>query len=163
MEQIGRIVTDLQRRSEPQNSGLQLQTQADEPRGLSVFAAFPPAQDTDIKQWTAKMAAAFPNVRTEFWAVAVSYIRRDGLSRERLQYIADTLCRGWKYPTLQIADILSVDKQIKIWSYGEFVKEFKTDRVSGYCILADKGRDDRIQFALTAEAERAGLKIMRSF
>lgn len=109
------------------------------------------------------MQAAFPQVKPEFWAMLAKVIRKDGISQARLAYIAETLFRTWKYPTLQIADVLNIDKAVKIWGYSEFVKTFYTDRVEGYCILKEKGRDGRIQFALTEQAKCAGLEILREF
>lgn len=109
------------------------------------------------------MQAAFPQVKPEFWAMVGKIIRKDGISQARLAYIAETLCREWKYPTMQIADILNIDRAVKIWGYREFVQQFYTDRVEGYCILKTKGRDGLIQFANTQEAKLAGLEILREF
>lgn len=131
--------------------------------GVSVYSGMPPASDTYIQQWAATMAAAFPRVEPEFWAVCTKIIRRDGLSEQRLRYIAEMFCREWKYPTMQIADILSKDKKVKIWTYREFYKEFRSTMVDGYCIIEERASDGTIQFCATADAERAGLKIMQKF
>ena len=105
------------------------------------------------------MAACFPQMGIDFWTIAGKMVSKDGLSLQRLLYIQDTLLRTHKYPTLTMADILNCDKYVKIWSFGEFYNQFGTTRKAGYCILEDKGRDGRIQFAVTDDAEKAGLPI----
>jgi hypothetical protein len=153
----------LQKQQEQQPLASLSQMQNSQTYNLSVWRQEPPATPEYIQQWMATLGAAFPNTRPEFWAIVGKMVRKDGLSRKRLAYIGETLCRTWKYPTLQVADILSIDKTIKIWHYYEFVKEFKTTNVSGYCILKQRASDGRIQFCVTADAETAGLEIQQKF
>lgn len=127
--------------------------------GVSVFARYEPATPQRVAEWVATMAACFPQMGIDFWTIAGKMVSKDGLSLQRLLYIQDTLLRTHKYPTLTMADILNCDKYVKIWSYGEFYNQFGTTRKAGYCILEDKGRDGRIQFAVTEDAEKAGLPI----
>ena len=159
MENIVQIA-QLQTQSRQLNSVSHLQTR-NEQQGISLFAGEQPASNEYLQQWAASLAAAFPNCKPEFWAMVVRVVRKDGLGVGRLNYIFETLCRGWKYPTLQIADVLDIDRQVKIYSYNEFVREFRTDYVAGFSILEEPGRDGRIQFARTADAKQAGLKIKR--
>lgn len=158
-QQIQKSPMQLERR----RSELPSPMQANKEKGLSVFAGLPAASDMYLQQWAATLAAAFPKIEPEFWAVCVKLIRRDGLSEQRLRYIAEKLCREWRYPTMQIADILDVDKKFKVWSYREFYKEFRTTEVEGYCIIEERASDGTIQFCATVDAERAGIKIMRKF
>lgn len=128
---------------------------------VSVFRSLPPATDNYIAQWAATLSAAFPAQKPEFWTIVCKIVRKDGLSKHRLAYIAETLCRTWHYPTLQIADIISIDQTIKIWSYDEFYRHFKTTAVAGYCIIKERDASGRIQFCAIGDAEKAGIEILR--
>ena len=154
----------LQPMQQPQHD-LELRSQmpSSQQNTLSIWRNEPPATPEYLQTWTATLSAAFPNTRPEFWAIVGKMVYKDGLSQKRLAYIAERLCREWRYPTLQIADILSIDKSIKIWQYSEFINKFKTTRVSGYCILKERARDGRIQFCITEDAKAAGLEIQEEF
>ena len=128
-------------------------------QGVSIFAKYQPATPERIAEWMATMTACFPQMGREFWIIAGKMVRKDGLSMQRLNYIQDTLLRTHRYPTLTMADVLNCDRYCKIWSYSEFVREFHSTRAEGYCILKERGRDGKIQFAPTQEAEMAGLEI----
>ena len=128
--------------------------------GVSIFARYTPATPQRVAEWVATMAACFPQMGIEFWTIAGKMVSKDGLSLQRLLYIQDTLLRTHKYPTLTMADILSCDKYCKIWSFDEFYRAFNTTRKEGYCILAQPGRDGKIQFAPTEEAKKAGFEII---
>lgn len=130
---------------------------------LSLFAGEPPADAEYIQQWVATLAAAFPDAKSEFWVIVAKIVRKDQLSRNRLSYIAEKLCREWRYPTLQIADILAIDRQVEIIPYREFYKRFGTTAVQGYCILEEKDESGSIQYCVTADAERAGLRIYKKY
>ena len=161
--EIANITQVLQKQPVQPNSESLSLMQKPQTNSLSIWRNEPPADPEYIKTWMATLGAAFPQCRPEFWAIVGKMVRKDGLSQKRLAHIADTLCREWKYPTMQIADILQIDKQVKIWHYSEFVKEFRTTAVSGYCILKERASDGRIQFAVTSDAEAAGIEIQQKF
>ena len=128
---------------------------------ISVFASEQPAEPQYIQQWVAVMAAAFPQMRAEFWTICSKMVRKEKLSQKRLAYIGDTMCKEWHYPTMTIADIFNIDKMVRIWQYSDFLAHFRTDYVAGYCILKERARDGRIQFCVTEDAKAIGLEIER--
>ena len=128
---------------------------------MSVFALQPPAKPQEVVDFVAKLSACFQQMPVGFWQVVSEEITSQQFSRERLAHVLRFLMTNHMYPTLTMADILSPDKTVKIYSYNEFYRAFGTTEREGYCILAQKGRDGCIQYADTQLAKLAGLEIMR--
>lgn len=110
-----------------------------------------------------ELSLLFPSMPKEFWGIAGKKTLQKGFSQQRLQYIIDFLAENHHYPTLTLADILSVDKVCKIYSYDEFYKTLGTTEVKGYCILKQRGADGHIRFANTNQAKLLNLQIEREF
>ena len=128
---------------------------------VSLFAGQPAAPIDKHEEVSTQLSILFPQMKSEFWGMLAKMTLRAGLSEQRLDYIVDYLSTHHNYPTLTMADVLGVDKHIKIWSYNAFYKEFGTTEKAGYCILKERGNDGCIQYANTAIARHIGLEIMR--
>jgi hypothetical protein len=97
----------------------------------------------------------------EFFGMAAKIAVSKGLSLRRIEYIVEQLMLNYHYPTITIADIFSIDKFVKTYTYGEFYRTFGATEKEGYCILEKRGIDGGILYAETELAKQARLKIKR--
>lgn len=63
----------------------------------------------------------------EFFALLTKYILKNQFTKERLRDAVDYVIENFKYKELNIADIISFDSKVKLFSYKEV------------CIMIDKG------------------------
>ena len=57
----------------------------------------------------------------EFWGIAAKQARAKGFSKARIDYIVDRLMTSHSYPTITLADIFAIDKEIHFVNYDEYM------------------------------------------
>jgi hypothetical protein len=72
-----------------------------------------------IAKETAKMQVAFPKLDTLFFTVLTERIIKNNFTEKRLNDAVGYLMDNFKYQTPTIADIISFDKKVKIYSHNE--------------------------------------------
>jgi hypothetical protein len=86
-----------------------------------------PATDTEISECVTALTASYPTMKAEFFGVLASRLKAECWPAKRIQDAITHVIDTCKYPTFTIADIMSFDRPMKLYTYG------------GYCWLIDKG------------------------
>lgn len=85
------------------------------------------ASPSEIKNAVAMLSAAFPMDNKEeqarFYALLTSRIAANNFTSKRLADAIGNLIDNHPYKTIKIADVISYDKKIKLYSYNEYCRE----------------------------------------
>lgn len=87
-----------------------------------------PATKAEIAKETASLMAAYPKQTDAFMAVLMQQIVDDRWPIERVQDAVKSILRKATYPTFTIAEFMSYDKPMKLYTHA------------GYCWLINNGR-----------------------
>lgn len=55
----------------------------------------------------------------EFWKLLAKQLKKLAWSKERIEYAVDRMVRNHEYLTFTIADVVSKDKQFKVFTYEQ--------------------------------------------
>lgn len=77
------------------------------------------AEKSDIKSEVMKLVAAFPNIKTDFIIVLTDRIIENGFTKERVHDAISKVIDTNPYQRPSIADIISFDRKIKVYTYSE--------------------------------------------
>jgi len=67
-----------------------------------------------------RIKAAFPSLPPEFFKIFGERIKDKGFTNERLKEAVNNVIDNCQYPTPTLANFLSFDKRIKVYSYNEY-------------------------------------------
>jgi len=112
---------------------------------VSVFRG-KPASPQHIGVSIKKLQVCFPAMNSDFFSVLAEYIVKDKITSERLTYMIDNVMRNYKYKSLTIADVIGIDKRVKLYTYSE-LSEMVTEgsaRFEDYPIVEVNGEKFRI-------------------
>lgn len=73
----------------------------------------------EIEQATNRLAIAFPDMRKEFFVLLTEFIIKEGFTKERLSDAVNNVIATFKYKEINISDIISYDKRVKLYTYSE--------------------------------------------
>lgn len=82
----------------------------------------------------------------DFFSVLAEYIVKDNMASDRLSFAIDNVIRNFKYKQISVADIVGVDKRIKLYTYHELVEMVTAGkaRFEDFPIIEVKGKKFRI-------------------
>lgn len=69
-----------------------------------------------------KLKIAFPNLPPEFYDILLERIKENGFTDKRLKDAINNLIDNFTYSTPTIANIISFDKRIKLYSYNQIIE-----------------------------------------
>lgn len=75
-----------------------------------------------LNKSAARIKAAFPNLKPEFFMLLNEMLIKQGFSDQRLIDAVDHVISNCIYPTPTIAQFLSFDKTERLYSYNEMLK-----------------------------------------
>jgi hypothetical protein len=76
-----------------------------------------------------KIQSAFPSLPKTFFDLLSERIVLNNFSDERLKAAVGYLLDNFKYPTPTIADIISFDKRVKLYSYSDVLESLDKGRI----------------------------------
>ena len=117
MEQINQILKRQQVGTTLQKSSKSLLKKQDNEYSLSTYSG-ELTQESIVKS-VAKVKAAFPALPKEFYSVFIERLREKGFTDERLKDAVNNVIDNCQYPTPTLANFLSFDKRVKLYSYSE--------------------------------------------
>lgn len=85
---------------------------------ISIYSG-PAANESEIKSEVKKLMAAFPDVQTDFLIVLVERMIDKNFTKERVREAINHVIDTNPYKRPSIADIISFDRKIKIYTYSE--------------------------------------------
>lgn len=65
---------------------------------------------------------AFPRMSNEFFILLSEYILKENFTEERLRDAVDKIICNFQYKELNISDIISFDKRIKLYTWNDVYK-----------------------------------------
>jgi hypothetical protein len=91
---------------------------------LSIFNIYPPAKPEDIATAIKELMASFKQMNKteedkEFWKLLAKQLKKLAWSKERIEYAVDRMVRNHEYLTFTIADVVSKDKEFKVFTYEQ--------------------------------------------
>ena len=78
-----------------------------------------------------KLKAAFPAIENEYINVLSERIHANAFTEERIKDAVGNLIDNFKYPRPSIADVISFDKRVRLFSYSEYTNEILTKKAFG--------------------------------
>lgn len=87
-----------------------------------------PANETEISDAVSTLKMCYPAMKAETMSILCSRWRDERWTAQRITDAIKNLVDTCRYPTFQIADIMSFDRPMKLYTYG------------GYCWLIAEGR-----------------------
>ena len=106
-----------------QQAGISLQTSSqtlsitDDGASISIYSGSLSTENT--AKGVAKIKAAFPSLPPEFYTVLLERLIEKKFNDERFVNAVNSLIDNCQYPTPTLANILSFDKRVKVYSYSE--------------------------------------------
>jgi hypothetical protein len=99
-------------------------------REVSIYndSLTPQCVDQELK----KLVVAFPAVDPDFINVLSERLVANGFTNRRLKDAIGSLIDNFKYQKPNISDIISFDRKIKLYSYGEAYRLIERGEVSGF-------------------------------
>lgn len=85
---------------------------------ISIFSG-PVATQTEIKSEVRKLMAAFPQVSNDFLIVLIERMIDKKFTKERVKEAINHVIDTNPYQRPSIADIISFDRKIKVYTYSE--------------------------------------------
>lgn len=70
-----------------------------------------------------KLSKAFPGQSLDFFNILSEQIDANGMSADRLAFAVNHVLNNFTYKTLNIADIMSIDRKVEVMSYNEMLNE----------------------------------------
>ena len=104
--------------------------------------------DRGVAKNMRKLQSAFPKQNKEFFNVLAERLIANGFTDERLTDAVNNVIDNFQYKELNIADIVSFDKKIKLYTYSEACRMVTKD---GYEFGKDLQRitlDDRVYWTM---------------
>jgi hypothetical protein len=89
---------------------------------ISIYSG--PLNTESIIQNAAKIKKAFPSLSIDFFDVFTDRIRENSFNDARLKDAVNFVIDNCVYPTPTIAQFISYDKKIKVYSYEEMLKKW---------------------------------------
>lgn len=89
-----------------------------QPEGISIYSGTP-ATPLEIASETAKIAVSFPSLDKLFFTILAERLIKNNFTIDRLKDAIAYLIDNFHYPKPSIADIISFDKKVKLYSYNE--------------------------------------------
>lgn len=86
---------------------------------ISRYDLYPAAKIDDVKIQCKRLKTAFPQLPPEFIALLMTRINDKKLPIERLTDSIDNLIDNFTYPMPTIADVISWDKKVKLYTHAE--------------------------------------------
>ena len=86
----------------------------------SVFGNELAATTEELSCEVERLMLAFPQMKDEFFGYVIKEAVRRGISRNRMEYIVNTLFETYHYPTITLADIFDIDKYVHELTPYEF-------------------------------------------
>jgi len=86
--------------------------------GISIYTGAP-ATPMEIASETAKIAVSFPSLDKRFFTILAERLIRNNYTIDRLKDAVAYLIDNFHYQKPSIADIISFDKKVKLYSYNE--------------------------------------------
>jgi len=96
---------------------------------ISVYQGVP-ASGLVIARETAKMQVAFPKLESTFVAVLTERIIKNNFTEQKVKDAISYLMDNFHYQTPTIADVISFDKKIKLWSYEDVCEAVSQNKTS---------------------------------
>lgn len=95
--------------------------------------------EIQLQQAVGKLMIAFPKMSKEFFILLSEYLLKEKFTEERLKDAVDNVICKFQYKELNISDIISFDKRVKLYTYNDV---YKTEGIfpSPNYILYDKER-----------------------
>lgn len=125
-----------------------------------IFALRPPASEEDIAKTVRLLAAAFPKLSPDTWALLSYRFAALGFSKEKLNYIlhvaldTDELIKEYQYDRLSVPNFVSIKRPMKLYSYDEALRR-PQEMAFVYSRLAGRTPCD---ITTIKEAEMSGLR-----
>jgi len=124
---------------------------------LSVYTGNITPENT-AKQ-VAKVKAAFPQIKPEFFSVLIDMMKENGFSDQRMIDSINNVIKTCQYPVPTMANFLSYDMKVKLYSYNEVCDMVtKSEAVfDDFCIVKVSGtpfrirKTDKIKFSILDE------------
>ncbi len=84
------------------------------------------ATPAEIENECTRLRVAYPNIQREFLVVLIQRVVAKGFTKGRLIDSIDNLIDNFKYPHPTVADVISWDRKIKLYSHQEVVDGLST-------------------------------------
>jgi hypothetical protein len=90
---------------------------------LSLYREQPPAHPDHVKNECKRLQSCFPQIPTGMVVVMAQRVLAKQMSAQQLTDAIDNLIDNYKYPVPTVAEVLSWDKKVKLYTHAEVVKE----------------------------------------
>ena len=94
------------------------QKELDNTSEISIYSG-PVANESEIESEVNKLVAAFPDVKNDFLIVLVERMIDKNFTKERVKEAINHVIDTNPYKRPSIADIISFDRKIKLYTYSE--------------------------------------------
>lgn len=109
-----------------------------------------------LAQETAKIRVLFPKVDELYTAILIERLIVNGFTEKRVKDAIAYLIDNFKYQVPSVADIISFDKKIKLYSYNE-VAEMVTENKATFNDFYKHWVGDTLYRVKKTDAEESGL------
>ena len=82
--------------------------------------------ENGTKENFAKLASNFPKLDGAFYSILADRVRKNGFDDEMLTNAVDSLIDNYQFPEPKVADILSLNSNVEIFTYHDIVKKNDT-------------------------------------
>ena len=160
MENLTQIADLLPQRNEKRPSGLSREESREEWKNGITLYNDKQAEPKLIAEEVVKLKSAFPAISNEFLDVLSERIYANNFTEERIRDAVAYVLDNFRYRQPTIADVISFDKRVKVYSYVQILRmlvevgpsvwnDYKPVKIEGV---------DRTVYVNIAEAESLGLK-----
>ena len=160
MENLTQIADLLPQRNEKRPSGLSREESREEWKNGITLYNDKQAEPRLIAEEVVKLKSAFPAISNEFLDVLSERIYANNFTEERIRDAVVYVLDNFRYRQPTIADVISFDKRVKVYSYAQILRmlvevgpsvwnDYKPVKIEGV---------DRTVYVNIAEAESLGLK-----
>lgn len=76
-------------------------------------------QPANVAKNVAKIKAAFPSLTPEFFTLLIDRLKEKGFTNQRMEEAVNNVIDNCQYPCPTLANFLSFDKRVKVYSYDD--------------------------------------------
>jgi hypothetical protein len=90
---------------------------------MSMYGNAAPMTGDNVMEIGAHLMAAFPQTVTKPWLMELARVaNKERIPADRIRDAVDWLIQNHRFPTLTIADVLSYDIRVKVYSYHDVLR-----------------------------------------
>ena len=128
MERISQIIKKVQHGTSLRKSSMQsLVINENGEHSISLYTG--ELQPKIVAESVAKIKAAFPSLKPEYFSLFIDRLKERGFSDHRLIDSVNNVIDNCQYSTPTLANFLSFDKRVKIYNYHEMCNVVSNNRL----------------------------------